>query len=252
MSRRISKLGHILRLKFGVEIEFARVEFTIKAEEGTHTFHPHTHLIVMPLRRLTRARWRAVLTFCHSYLGTHFRDCGRIRDAAEACKYMTKIDDSDEGEGTGLLSLSAAELAELARQLHGRQLSRRMGIFAKECRDRQTRGVKVRKTPDEQGVWRWAEVAKAKVEARQKANGSGVSSNIVIGRTACTFRRPVLESALLVLNYDGDYESLIRSRFNGDEDAAFGAIKVHTRTRIVQAQGGGWAAQIASAAHGPP
>jgi hypothetical protein len=254
MSRRISKLGHILRLKFEVEIEFARVEFTIKAEEGTHTFHPHTHLIVMPLRRLTRAQWRAVLTFCHSYLGTHFRDCGRIHDAAEACKYMTKIDDSEDGEGNGLLSLSDAELAELARQLHGRQLSRRMGTFAKECRDRNRRRVRVRKTPDEQGVWRWAEVERPKVDARQRPNGSGRAVNIVIGRTVCTFRRPVLEAGLLVLNYDGDYAALIRSRFNGDEDAAFGtgAINVHTRTRIVQAQGGGGAAQMASAAHAPP
>jgi hypothetical protein len=124
-----------------------------------------------------------------------------------------------------------------------------MGLFAQECRDRQTRGVKVRKTPDERGVWRWSEVAKAKVEARQKANGSGLSSNIVIGRTVCTFRRPVLEAGLLVLNYDGDYAKLIRLRFGGDEDAAF---SVHTRTKIVQAEGGGAAAEVASAALAPP
>jgi hypothetical protein len=180
-------------------------------------------------------------------MGTHFHDAKRIKDAAECSKYLAKIDDSEAGEGKGILSLSGEELAEMHRQLFHCQISRRMGRFARECRDRQTRGVRIRKTPDEQGVWRWAEVAKAKVEARQKANGSGVSSNIVIGRTACTFRRPVLESALLVLNYDGDYESLIRSRFNGDEDAAFG-FSVHTRTKIGQTQ----TQETASAAHAPP
>jgi hypothetical protein len=249
MSRKISALAYVLKARWGIEAQAARTEITIKAEDDGNSFHPHTHLIVMPTRRLTKTEWAAALRYVHKAMGTHWRDCGRIRDAAECGKYLAKIEDTEEGEGKGILSLSGEELAEMHRQLFHRQLSRRMGLFAQECRDRQTRGVKVRKTPDERGVWRWSEVAKAKVEARQKANGSGLSSNIVIGRTVCTFRRPVLEAGLLVLNYDGDYAKLIRLRFGGDEDAAF---SVHTRTKIVQAEGGGAAAEVASAALAPP
>jgi hypothetical protein len=250
MSRKISALAHVLKAKWGIEAQAARTEITIKAEDdGTHSFHPHTHLIILPTRSLTKSDWSNALRYVHKRMGTHFHDSGRIRDAAECGKYLAKIDDTEEGDGCGILSLSDAELAELARQLFHRQISRRMGRFARECRDRQTRGVKVRKTPDEQGVWRWAEVERPKIEARQKANGSGRSTNIIIGRTACAFRRPVLETGLLVLNYDGNYAKLIQARFNGDEEAAF---NVHTRTKIVQAERGGGVAQVASAAHAPP
>jgi hypothetical protein len=251
MSRKISALARVIKAKWGIEAQAARTEITIKAEpDGSHSFHPHTHLIVMPTRTLTKSDWNNALRYVHRRMGTHWSDCGRIRDAAECGKYLAKIDDTEEGDGCGILSLSDAELAELARQLFHRQLSRRMGRFARECRDRQTRGVRIRKTPDEQGVWRWAEVAKPKIDARQRPNGSGRSANIVIGRTVCTFRRPVLEAGLLVLNYDGDYAKLLRLRFGGDEDAAFGtgAIKVHTRTKIGQTQ----TQETASAAHAPP
>jgi hypothetical protein len=249
MSRQISALARVLRAKWGIEAQAARTEITIKAEDdGGHSFHPHTHLIVMPTRTLTKSDWSAALRYVHRRMGTHWSDCGRIRDAAECGKYLSKIDDCEEGEGCGILSLSDAELAEFARQLFHRQLSRRMGRFARECRDRNRRRVRVRKTPDEGGVWRWAEVERPKIEARQKANGSGASANIVIGRTVCTFRRPVLEAGILVLNYDGDYAKLLRLRFGGDEDTAFGAIKVHTRTKIGQTQ----TQETASAAHAPP
>jgi hypothetical protein len=250
MSRKISALAHVLKAKWGIEAQAARTEITIKAEpDGSHSFHPHTHLIILPTRSLTKSDWSNALRYVHKRMGTHCQDCGRIRDAAECGKYLAKIDESEDRDGCGILSLSDAELAELARQLFHRQLSRRMGRFAQECRDRNRRRVRVRKTPDEQGVWRWAEVERPKVDARQRPNGSGRAVNIVIGRTACAFRRPVLEAGLLVLNYNGDYAALIRSRFGGDEDAAF---NVHTRTKIVQAEGGGAAAQMASAAHAPP
>jgi hypothetical protein len=236
----------VLRAKWGIEAVAARTEITLQKEaDGSHSFHPHTHLIVMPARTLTKSDWSTALRYVHKRMGTHWRDCGRIRDAAECGKYLAKIDDTEEGEGCGILSLSGEELAEMHRQLFHRQLSRRMGRFARECRDRQTRGVRIRKTPDEQGVWRWAEVAKPKIDARQRPNGSGRSANIVIGRTVCTFRRPVLEAGLLVLNYNGDYAALIRSRFGGDEEAAF---NVHTRTKIGQTQ----TQETASAAHAPP
>jgi hypothetical protein len=236
----------VLRAKWGIEAVAARTEITLQKEaDGSHSFHPHTHLIVMPARTLTKSDWSNALRYVHRRMGTHFHDSGRIRDAAECSKYLSKIDDTDEGDGCGILSLSDAELAELARQLFHRQLSRRMGRFAQECRDRNRRRVRVRKTPDEQGVWRWAEVERPKVDARQRPNGSGRAVNIVIGRTACTFRRPVLEAGLLVLNYDGNYAKLIQARFNGDEEAAF---NVHTRTKIGQTQ----TEEMASAAHAPP
>jgi hypothetical protein len=176
------------------------------------------------------------LRYSHEFLGTHFKDCGRIFDSAECSKYLSKIEDTEEGEGKGLLSLSPWELGELSRQLLGRQLSRRMGTFARECRDREKRKVDLKKIPKGE-KWEWVEVERRRNPGAfpfQKRNGSGERENIVIGRTVCTFSRPVLEPALLVLNYSGDYEKLIRTGFLGDEERAFGVINVHTRTRIVR------------------
>jgi len=239
MSRQISKLGHELKKLYDIEFQAARVEFTIREDEGSgwsafHTFHLHTHLIVLPRKRLTRKQWSSALRLSHKFLGVHFRDCGRIMDAAECSKYLVKIEDTEEGEGKGILSLPAWELAELSRQLLGCQLSRRMGSFAEECKSREKRKVQIKKIPKGEN-WEWVEVERIQNPgAFQKRNGSGERENIVIGRTVCTFSRPVLEPACLVLNYDGDYEKLLRTRFLGDEDRAFGVISVHTRTRIVR------------------
>lgn len=214
LTRNISRLGHYLARSKWVEFEAVRTEFTIRREDnGSASFHVHAHVIVKPLHYMTRQRWIALLRLVQARYPNHWRDCGRIHDSRECSKYLTKLEAKDDGEGIGLLDLNKWELGALAKQLHGRQLTRRMGEFSKQCRDRRERGVSIRKM----GEGGWKEVRKPKTFANQLRNKSGSSRDIVLGRCLTTFSRPVLEVGLIVMNYGGDLPRLLRARF-GDRD----------------------------------
>ena len=88
--------------------------------------------------------------------GTCWRDCGRLREAAEAVKYITKPAE--------LLVLSSGELCALQKAVHGLKLVQPMGEFAALGRRLKGEGVKLGKRLV-QGDWRWC-----KEEGRTRRN----------------------------------------------------------------------------------
>lgn len=213
-ARRFSKIAYKLKKDNLVQFQAARAEFTIKRDPWTNEpfYHCHTHIIVTPLRFLPEDEWVALLARVRVLNNNcHWNDCGAIDDAGECSKYLSKLEASDKGDGIGLLDLKPIELAQLHHQLFRLHLSRRMGKFLLQSRDRKKRGVTLRKIDK-----RWREVAKPRFSAFDEDavltpgndKGNKPRVNVVLGKCATTFTRPVLEIGLIVANYSGNIEQL--------------------------------------------
>lgn len=213
-ARRFSKIAYKLKKDNLVQFQAARAEFTIKRhlKTGEPLYHCHTHIIVTPLRYLTEDEWKALLARVRVLNNNlAWRDCERIHDSGECSKYLTKLETTDKGDGIGLLDLDRFELAQLHDQLFHLQLSRRMGKFLLQSRDRKQRGVTLRKIGK-----RWREVAKPRFSTFDENavltpgndKGNKPRVNLVLGKCATTFTRPVLEIGLIVANYSGNIEEL--------------------------------------------
>lgn len=114
---------------------------------GELMFHPHAHCVFhSPRGQLPKEEWSQMLKFVWSFWGDHWDDGAIIKDAREACKYVTKSGEMD--------ALSPAELCDLERALHGLRLVTPMGVLKKEIRARKDAGLKLtRRNTGEGSVW---------------------------------------------------------------------------------------------------
>jgi len=214
-TRRFSRIAHKLKAGRLIQFQAARAEFTIERDEsGVLSFHCHTHIIVTPMRVLSRAEWKCLLRRTKRLNKSfHWDDSGHIKKSKECSKYLTKLESRDDGKGIGLLDLDRYELAQLHDQLFGLHLTRRMGRFMIECRDRKLRRVSLRKVND-----KWREVSMPRLSTSTfdedavltpgNDKGNKPRLDVVLGKCVTTFRRPVLEIGLIVSNYSGSIGAL--------------------------------------------
>lgn len=90
LHRRISKWAAAAGDLFGIEVVHRQTEVTVDEDLS---MHPHSNVVYRPTRRLSRAEWARFLMWSGEFLGSWWRDCGVVEDAAEIVKYCLKGDD---------------------------------------------------------------------------------------------------------------------------------------------------------------
>ena len=209
LGRAVSNFGSRAELKsWGVELVFRGSEFTVRREaDGLVTCHPHANVVFNFSRRLAPEQFREFLRFAHEQFPGHWRDCGRLREAAEAVKYITKPAE--------LLGLSSGELCALQKAVHGLKLVQPMGEFAALGRRLKGEGVKLGKRLV-QGVWRWCKVRKAGRDGGP-TEARGESKDVVLSVLPPQPRFvPRLEPCLLVMNFSGDLVAAVEKANLGE------------------------------------
>lgn len=143
LSRRISKWAHRVK-KFGVKVVFRGIEFTRKTAEergmtdryspDTILYHVHANVIYWPTRNM-KGEWEKFLQETHEFIGSEWKDNGRVESVEEIVKYCSKPADT--------LAASDDELAWLYRQTQRLKICQPLGPFADWLRDLNKRKEKV-------------------------------------------------------------------------------------------------------------
>lgn len=209
--------------KHDVSVDFSRVEITINENEGVNSYHIHAHIIYHPLRKLNKNKWQKYLVDAHKRFSGHFKDCGKLHSIKEVTKYLTKINKTEEGEGIGLLDLSAYELQNFHSQVFKQRLISRFNVFKSESADRKNKGLKLKKIkiPENPKKMKWVlvKVGKAKsekvksekseedkkikedFEEKNKQAVKNIIKNQVLGETVGALNKPILQKCYIVKNY---------------------------------------------------
>jgi hypothetical protein len=86
--------------------------------------HNHFNVTYIPRRKLRKGEFSRWLSFSRRRLGSHWRDCGRIRDIREVIKYSCKITGPDSLE-----ALDDAAFKNVFELLHGKTTIHAHGSF---------------------------------------------------------------------------------------------------------------------------
>ena len=253
LARSISNFAALPALRaLGISVQFRGSEFTARrdVETGEISYHPHANLVFDCSRRLSPDLWRTFLKLAHDHFPGHWRDCGRLGEAAEAVKYCTKPAE--------LLELDPDELCALALAVQGLHLVQSMGAFAALGRQLDEGGVKLGKRLVRED-WQWCLVRKAgrvvDAEKAAKAAASRVEVASWLGEaTAASCDRddlvlavmppqprfvPRLEPCLLIMNYSGNFARAVEGADLGDlvalASAAWAAALTSTPARQLPA-----------------
>lgn len=87
--------------------------------------HNHFNVTYIPRRKLKKGEFGRWLSFSRRRLGSHWRDCGRIKDVREVIKYACKITGPDSLE-----ALDDAAFLNVFELLHGKATIHAHGSFA--------------------------------------------------------------------------------------------------------------------------
>lgn len=97
------------------DVFFRSTEFTIKEEkDGSKSYHVHANLVWATKKHQPSEQWKRFISRVEDYFGGISRDCKRIENENEICKYFFK--------GSDLAILSAQELHQLSRILFKKRL----------------------------------------------------------------------------------------------------------------------------------
>lgn len=217
--------------KWGMDTVARRMEFTIdEGEGGMLTYHVHAHVILVPDRFRKKDEFAKLISDIRESWGSqHYsHDDGIIRDSREVSKYLAKVESKEDRRGIGVSELPTSEFLLLAKAVHGLSLSRALGSFRRLQQRYKREGVSPRRLGEEG----WALVRKMTVGARQERNGSGNTTNIVLGSCVAALRKPILRQCILVQNFTS-LEDLLRLR--GEAVSSF----LYTPARHLRSEKGG-------------
>lgn len=136
LHRRTSQWASLSRRRFGVEVLLRASESTTKADGSQH---PHVNVLWRPTRVLDRADWSRFLTWSRSFLGAHWKECGKVDDLREIVKYITKPEDML------LADQPDALVPWIYRETLRLHMVQPMGALADMMREHRERGVSVRR-----------------------------------------------------------------------------------------------------------
>jgi hypothetical protein len=144
MHRKVSRCNSMKWMKeAGARFIFRSTELGEIAPVGRDiSCHPHTHLVFILDKYLTREKWSQLLSNMHAFFGTHFEDCGKLKNPRELVKYCVKPGDFQYLESFHVANLyhatkgirlveSLKDLRLLKRDLKERRkkLVRRKGVI---------------------------------------------------------------------------------------------------------------------------
>lgn len=212
LSRRISKWAVEARAA-GVEVLYRGIEYTraTAAERGmadrfppdTVLYHVHANVMTWPTRRMRDEEWKAFLAMTWTAVKAHWKDNGRLQDAAELVKYCFK-----PGQLDGATDHEILWLYEQTRRL---KIAQPLGVFAAFMREleeagekvvRKRRGssselVRVRKSE------RFDHAAREERDAKESTSAGAGPGNVLLGISLPQWRwTPWAEPMLLVRGYD--------------------------------------------------
>ena len=205
--RKLSKLIFELRSKYNIEVLVRVTEITVTEEEdGNWSFHPHANVLYVP--PFLGEKWeKDVLPFIHGFMGTHWMDCGRIREIREVIKYCFKPDDILQ-----FLEACPDLRANLFDALFNQRMIECHGnfkLFKKGLDDEKFKCIRVRYKRDGQTISRMEKVPKFPKGAAPEKDATGgvdnATENYVIGRVMpyAVFTQ-YAEPCSLVMNYNPD------------------------------------------------
>ncbi|NQV83212.1 MAG: hypothetical protein HQ494_05270 [Rhodospirillales bacterium] len=229
--RRISKMAALPALRAaGVEALYYNVENTIqRGDDGRVMLNLHSHILIRSSRRLGKKKWRAFMDRLRLHFPKGYVHDSPIREPAEVVKYVFKPSE--------FKALSDGELAELFWQMHGRPAEETgkdrgegpLKFFhplGSMRRFRQSLKAERRKlvlvpTQDDRWVWRMTEKKEPKPV---EASSAPPQKNMLLAITSPSPRfGPKMEPVLVVQDYTGDLEAVIRQA-NIEDRAAFARI----------------------------
>lgn len=216
-TRKISKWASESRAH-GVMVLFRSDELTFRrsAIAGLHGCHLHSNVVYYPMGRMTKAKWSEWLAWSHKKLGTHWRDCGRLKDVREVVKYVSKLSYGSQGltkaerDGgmLGLNELTADELGWLFRETYRAKMCQPMGTFGGFKRYLTRKGERIRTVRLQSGRAVLARVTRSKTDTKKNDPGTGRVDNVVIGRMASHPRfSGLFEPCTIVKNYNPDTQT---------------------------------------------
>ncbi len=107
------------------------------------TYHFHANVIYIP-KAYDTENFSAFLAWTWEFFGSHWRDCGRVKDVREIVKYMVKPGDLDDACGQ--------ELVWLYLETQKLKIVQALGEFANYRRCLKTAGLKIRGISSAAGV----------------------------------------------------------------------------------------------------
>ena len=147
--RKISRWASLAKRRFGMEMIIRSTEFTRDSAEARGMFgqepsyHFHTNVIYVP-NAYDAENFSAFLAWTWEFFGSHWRDCGRVKDVREIVKYMVKPGDLDDACGQ--------ELVWLYLETQKLKIVQALGAFAGYRRSLKKVGLKIRGISSAAGV----------------------------------------------------------------------------------------------------
>lgn len=213
-TRRISKWASESRSR-GVMVLFRSDELTFRrsAIAGLNGCHLHSNVVYYPMARMSKSKWSDWLAWSHEKLGTHWRDCGVLKDVREVVKYVSKLSYGSQGltkaeRASGMLGLNeltAEELAWLFHETYRAKMCQPLGSFGGFKRYLSRTGDRIRSVRLKSGRAVLARVTSSKTDTKKNAPGYGRVDNVVLGRMASHPRfSGLFEPCTIVKNYNPD------------------------------------------------
>ena len=231
MHRQISKCN---ATKF---MKDARAKFVFRSTElgevyplgsdGEVSCHPHCHTLLVLDRFLPKDQWSTLLERIHGFFGTHYQDCGKIKNVRELVKYCVKPSDFEH--------LSSKDVVSLYHATKNLRLVESLGSF-RECKRKlkEDRMKLVRRKGVLKKVPNWvggATVDKATRCFQPIREDDPVVPQIVAWCVPSRVFTPVTEPVFLVHGLQGSDPNRV---FGWDEVKRMEhSIKVHTKTLTV-------------------
>lgn len=166
--------------------------FRRSAIAGLNGCHLHSNVVYYPMGRMSKAKWSDWLAWSHQKLGTHWRDCGVLKDVREVVKYVSKLSYGSQGltkpeRDSGMLGLNeltADELAWLFHETYRAKMCQPLGSFGGFKRYLTRTGDRIRSVRLKSGRAVLARVTRSKTDTKKNAPGGGRVDNVVLGRMA--------------------------------------------------------------------
>lgn len=264
-TRRMSKFASHPKLKeFGISIEFYNVENTIHRDDVA-MLNMHSHVLYQSHRKLGREKWCAFLEFARNFFPKRYVHDSKIEKPNEVVKYVFKPSEFD--------LLKDDELAEFWHQMVGGrpkfdpetgEIETRVndagetvdccegplkffhpyGSIKKMRRDLRERGQKLIKVQINDGRYQWRVTEPSQPEEKPEPNPDRSKENMVIAKTRPMPKfSPRMEPCVVVINYDGDFDRMVR--LNGLQRTVNDAHAILAQRKQIEARAAREAAQSA-------
>ena len=229
MHRKVSKCNSMRWMKeLGARFIFRTTELGEICPIGDDvSVHPHCHLILVLDSYIARAKWSDLLSKLHDFFGTHFEDCGRLRNVREMVKYCVKPSDLQE--------LTSKQIATLYHAQSGLRLVECLQDLRAEKRQiKESRKKLVRRKGVLKLIPNWVggmPVEKVPLYMQGRCAEDPVSAQLVAWCAPARVFTPVTEPIFIVHGLRGSDPSRVFEWESVKQMA--NAIRVHTKTLTV-------------------